>query len=91
MTNQEAIEELKRMNKFQSRVFGESHENVNKRILSRLMAIEALEKQTPKKPIGLSVSHDGRLGNCPFCNKLVWEQSDKPNICDCSQKLDWSE
>lgn len=53
------------------------------------LSIVLLEKATPKKCLGLSISHDGRLGNCPYCNKLVCEKSSKPNICECGQKLNW--
>lgn len=49
---------------------------------------ELVDKATPKKPLGLSLTHDGRVGNCPFCKKLVRERS--KNICECGQKLDWS-
>lgn len=55
-----------------------------------ILALEELvEKATPKKPLGLSLTHDGRVGNCPFCKKLVRERS--KNICECGQKLDWSD
>ena len=47
------------------------------------------DKATFKKPLGLSLTHDGRVGNCPFCKKLVREGS--KNICECGQKLDWSD
>ena len=50
---------------------------------------ELVAKATPKKPLGLSLTHDGRVGNCPFCKKLVRERS--KNICECGQKLDWSD
>jgi hypothetical protein len=48
------------------------------------LAVEALKKQIPKKPFGLSQTYNGRVGNCPnpSCGKLVREKSEKPNICD---------
>ena len=53
------------------------------------LAKKMSDKATPKKPLGLSLTHDGRVGNCPFCKKLVRERS--KNICECGQKLDWSD
>ena len=50
------------------------------------MAIEALEKQIPKKPNG---------DRCPVCNAniLNWvDEGDDFEYCpDCGQKIDWSE
>ncbi len=58
------------------------------------MAIEALEKQIPKKPNDISTyegwvvkSEEGYFfGTCPFCKShVIIEQK----TCDCGQKLDW--
>lgn len=43
-----------------------------------------------KKVKGISVSHEGRVGNCPNCNALVAEFEDKEKCEKCGQKLDWS-
>ena len=56
-------------------------------------AIEALEKQLPKKPIDKSCVKDndtiyGYIGMCPSCNGIV---DDSMIVCDCTQVLDWSE
>ncbi len=56
-------------------------------------AIEALEKQLPKKPIDKSCVKDndtiyGYVGICPSCNDIV---DDSMIVCDCTQVLDWSE
>lgn len=56
-------------------------------------AIEALEKQLPKKPIDKSCVKDndtiyGYVGICPSCNGIV---DDSMIVCDCAQVLDWSE
>lgn len=57
---------------------------------------ELKAKETPKKTKGLSVNYEGRLGNCPFCNYLVHEQTKdifnrKIKRCpNCGQVLDWS-
>ena len=44
------------------------------------------EKQIPKKPKGVSITHHGRVGNCPLCGSFMIEQI---KVCDCGQKLDW--
>ena len=55
------------------------------------VAINALEKQIPMKPINITKVKDGNkyvglIGKCPCCNDIV----DEINIvCDCGQKLDW--
>ena len=56
-------------------------------------AIEALEKQLPKKPIDKSCVKDndttcGYVGICPSCNGIV---DNSMIVCDCTQVLDWSE
>lgn len=52
---------------------------------------ELVDKATPQKPKGISVSFDGRVANCPCCNTFIREQDQKPNICKCGQVFDWSE
>lgn len=60
------------------------------------IAIEALEKQIPKKPLKQEFYFlDFRLV-CPECKKSivnVWNKAEyKPNYCHyCGQALDWSE
>lgn len=59
------------------------------------MAIEALEKQIPKKPI----RKDWSISKCPACNVYLGEwledgyhaDWERLKICDCGQKLDWTE
>lgn len=56
-------------------------------------AIEALEKQLPKKVIDKSLVKDndivvGAVGRCPCCNEII---DDAVIVCDCNQKIDWSE
>ena len=52
------------------------------------LAIEALDKQIPKKPIEkFALSDDIGAGLCPFCNEGVNEEM---NFCSyCGQALDW--
>lgn len=67
---------------------------------AREMAIEALEKQTPKKAVlasmdGFKPEYASTL-ICPTCSKPivnVWNKKDyKPKYCHyCGQALDWSE
>ena len=52
-------------------------------------AIELVEKQIAKRPIGMSISHEGRLGNCPCCKKLVHELYDIVGCSECLQRLNW--
>jgi len=48
-------------------------------------AIEALEKQIPKKPI-----HDSFYYHCPICNGVVYKGRGCANN-ECRQAIDWSE
>lgn len=51
------------------------------------VAIEALSKQTPVKPLDIERSYSGDCGFCPRCNKTV---SDYNDVCpNCTQALDW--
>ena len=51
------------------------------------MAISALEKQIPRKPIRLLYYE---VGDCPFCETTVYISED--GFCpSCGQALDWSE
>lgn len=57
------------------------------------MAIEALEKQLKKKVVDKSLVKDdgiavGYVGKCPCCNEII---EDTTNVCDCGQRLGWSE
>ncbi len=56
-----------------------------------VLAIEALEKQIPKKPIKLI---DWGNNRCPCCGTLYGEDGIMENYdyCpDCGQKIDWSD
>ena len=50
---------------------------------------ELVDKATPTEVVGLSLTHDGHVGNCPYCNKFVRVRGENPNICECGQKLIW--
>ena len=53
-------------------------------------AIEALEKQIPKKPVD-----NPKTGwfECPNCGLIVWicYGTGETHHCDCGQRLDWEE
>ena len=54
------------------------------------MAIEALEKQIPKKPLNQSEEYDRTYGNYPCCGEIVVDYPDDFRVCsNCRQKLDW--
>lgn len=83
----EAIEVIKGYKKL------DEYMNNTRRLPYCDMAIEALEKQLPKKPIDKSSVRDGDIfagyvGTCPSCNGVV---DDSMIVCDCTQVLDWSE
>lgn len=83
----EAIEVIKGYKKL------DEYMNNTRRLPYCDMAIEALEKQLPKKPKDKSSVRDGDIfagyvGTCPSCNGVV---DDSMIVCDCTQLLDWSE
>lgn len=51
----------------------------------------ALEKQIAKRPVGISLTHDGRVANCPCCKKFITEQLSTNGCFYCLQKLVWGE
>ena len=96
----EAIEELKK--KIQDKAialdkYGEYYSILQNCLDERgacALAIQALEKQVPKKPYDV----DEREGDsfyylgfmCPSCNKAIIGQPYRPNYCKhCGQALDW--
>ena len=94
MTDSEAIEKLKNMRLFMQIEdknngckFTEDDYKANE------MAIQALEKQIPKKPM---ISYDERVKenwcSCSVCAfGFGWKRTIHYKYCpDCGQKLDWS-
>lgn len=58
--------------------------------------LEALERQTPKKPKDIHIVNGGRIGYCPVCDRLVAEDKqynhEYGNFCDCcGQHISWSD
>lgn len=97
MTEREAIEKLKNM-----RLFMQIEDNKNEckftedDYKANEMAIQALEKQIPKKP----VNYDKHYYKCPCCNEdleidndmLFVYDEEPPKFCiKCGQKLDFKE
>lgn len=90
MTNEQAIAHFKE----QLEVFGGEHHEAMK------VAIEALEKQIPKKPIYSNYEDNGfdeiipYRAECPACGESVefgkWN-AEESHHCDCGQAIDWSE
>ena len=52
-------------------------------------AIEALEKQIPKKPITLGEDIDRDVGQCPNCKEIIDTYEDYKYCSDCGQAIDW--
>lgn len=80
MTENEAIEYQKS--------FKENFSDFERINIACDMAIQALEKQIPKKPIAYKGTN---RADCPICNKTV-RGIDKPYgnyYSGCGQKLDW--
>ena len=84
MTEKEAIAHLKLCKS--SRIFIPNNDVLE-------IAINALEKQMPKKPTNKTKVMDervfvGYVGKCPNCGYIVDEES----VCcsECHQALDWS-
>lgn len=53
------------------------------------MAISALEKQIPKKPISLGEDIDRDVGQCPNCKEIIDTYEDYKYCSDCGQAIDW--
>ena len=78
MTPQKAIQQIKIL--FNVNVYGLTDEAVR-------MAIDALEKQIPKKPMYIDGDYDFPL--CPKCRLLVGENEEENYCSVCGQALDW--
>ena len=94
MTENEAIELIEKDLKLHSKDLSSKYKN------GLRMAIQALEKQIPKKPIFDFNSSDTLSKFHCDCGKIIWvhhdigtmDNNDAPNYCDnCGQKLDWDE
>lgn len=70
-----------------------AEENNNYAVQTSNMAIEALEKQMPKKPIENGLLPNNRYKYlCPTCNRLYWDKEFLSDYCSsCGQRFDLSE
>lgn len=51
------------------------------------LAIEALEKQNPKKPV-----YESKMPRCPLCNNWIQNNETIQKYCNfCGQAIDWSD
>ena len=94
MTNEEAIKILKE-NRETYQAFinqgyedNEDNEDIKRVLLALDMAIEALEKQVPKK-VAADIYDDGAVSHICLCGAEVEENQ---AYCDvCGQMIDWSD
>ena len=90
MTNEEAIEYISERYVTMSMCLTLDECRKHNKAIS--MAIEALEKQIPKKPIIIEETED-YFGHtlCPNCEKVEFGFT-QPCFCDrCGQAIDWSD
>ena len=83
MTENEVIKEVR----FNMSEIGLNDEAAKRVSEAKNIAVQALEKQIPKKP---DFTEDKEFALCPCCNGNGL--ADKQKYCDnCGQKLDWSD
>ena len=83
MTKHEAMTDLK----ISLRLWGRKPQKESYEI-----AIEALEKQIPKRPIGGIDSAGNEYEICCECSAIVEDSEWRASFCpDCGQALDWSD
>ena len=91
MTESEAIKEVR----FNMSKIGLNNKSAKRVSEAKNMAIQALEKQIPKKVVLRHIrKYDGfDDGECPTCGNSVLRDGFSNDVyCDnCGQKLDWSE
>lgn len=84
MTESEAIEAIQ----FDLKIGGEIHSKVLRDAVD--VAIQALEKQIPKKMLYIANLGCTALWLCPVCERRII-RSDLVYYHQCGQKLDWSD
>lgn len=87
MTNERAIEVIKEHNRI---LLVEKEEECSEVTTALLLAVWALAKQIPQKPIDKSIEYNGTYGFCPYCNSVVFDFADYKGCRNCLQALDWS-
>ena len=87
MTFEEAKKQLEELIQDRKSFICGGDEIYKKDIEALKMAISAIDRQIPKKPIRLLYYE---VGDCPFCETTVYISED--GFCpSCGQALDWSE
>lgn len=82
MTESKAIEAIQ----FDLKIGGEIHSQVLRDAVG--VAMQALEKQIPKKALN---KKDALFANCPNCGRVQNSVWNKTYCGDCGKKLDWSD
>lgn len=86
MTYKEAIENLKILK------ISEDDSSVGKlKIQTYNIAIEAFEKQIPKKPLNREDRPEISYGYCPCCSNMIDNWDDIRYCGECGQAIDWEE
>ena len=89
MTESEAIEKLKNMRLFMQITDKNSeHKFAEDDYKANEMAIQALEKQIPKKPYKDNENGIYEKEYCPICNRSLFPND---RHCICGQAIDWSD
>lgn len=68
---------------------GENNSLYKRRKLYAELAISALEKQIPKKPLNKTSEYNGDYGKCPYCGRTVSDYDNLRVCTGCGQALDW--
>lgn len=55
------------------------------------VAIKAVEKQIPKKPLNREDRAEISYGYCPCCSNIIDDWNDIRHCGECGQAIDWSE
>lgn len=91
MTNEEALKHFKSL---QKRYITEHNGVMCEKVE---VAIEAIEKQIPKKPNYVQYDGNPKIGNyhCPVCEKILElepiDHNEKVFCLHCGQAIDWSD
>ena len=65
---------------------------LNEKFRALNVALEAIDKQIPKKPIGGFDFSNNEYKICCDCSAIAQDREWRANYCpDCGQALDWSE
>ena len=91
MTYQEAIKQLNDLIE-NSKSFSEENDDIWANDVKALeMAIEALKKQIPKKPLNREDRAEISYGFCPCCSSIIDDWNDYKYCGECGQSMDWED